>query len=75
VEAVHPRDERLDRRLSLEWAPLPWRAEVAPANELPACSSQPVDRSPSNERRRNARRSPSGPASSFSASQASNARR
>ena len=44
VKAVHPRDERPDRRLPVERAPLPRRAQVAPSHELPARPPQPVDR-------------------------------
>ena len=44
VQAVHARDERLDRRLAVKRAPLPRRAEIAPADELPARLPQPLNR-------------------------------
>ena len=44
LKAVHPRDERLDRRRPVERAPLPRRPEVAPAGDLPTRPPEPVDR-------------------------------
>jgi hypothetical protein len=44
VQAMHPGDQRVDRRVAVERAPLPRRPEVAPAGHLPARAPKPVDR-------------------------------
>jgi len=39
---VHPCDQRLDRARPIERAPLPRRAEITPAGELPARAAEAV---------------------------------